>query len=260
MPPGQPLAELPLPREVFGGERIIGFTGLTASQRGGFAAGTWDGRTNQAVAQVWHTTDGADWERLDGIPALTSTAEENLRGSAVAVGGRRVVLVGAALHLRRLADGDDGAIWWSDDGRQWMRADLAGARLTGPGDQELRVVAPAGDGFMASGASSQTAAIWWSPDGRVWHAAHPLSSGKGTGATITSLTIFADRRWAAGVVGGAPRLWSSPDGSRWTAERLPIGTPPSGAQAVTLAATDGVLLAAVQLREGTSAAVAHLAG
>jgi hypothetical protein len=182
-----------------------------------------------------------------------------LRGSAIAVGARRIVLVGAAVQLRKLSNGDDGAIWWSDDGRRWLRADLTGTRLTGPGDQELRVVEPAGDGFAAAGSNSQRAAVWWSADGRAWHAADPLPGGNGAGATITSVAITASRRWAAGVVGGAPRLWSSPDGRRWAVEPLPIGTPKSGAQFVTLAAGKGDLLVAAQFPDRSQLALVPLA-
>src|SRR5262249_12416600 len=112
MTPGGPLAEVRLPRELFGGERIISFNGLAAGHLGGFAVGIWDGGTNQAVGEVWRTTDGADWQRLDGVTTMTSTSGELLRAGAVAVGPGRVVVVGAAFQLHRLADGDDGAIWW----------------------------------------------------------------------------------------------------------------------------------------------------
>jgi hypothetical protein len=62
-------------------------------------------------------------------------------GDAVTVGPNRVVLAGAAFSLRHPSDRDDRAIWWSDEGISWARADTAGADLGGPGDQELRAAA-----------------------------------------------------------------------------------------------------------------------
>ncbi|HSS11693.1 MAG TPA: hypothetical protein VLL25_17535, partial [Acidimicrobiales bacterium] len=255
--PGQPLAELNLPRELFGGERIISFDGLATGPLGGFAVGTWDGVTNQAVAQVWRTTDGGDWQRLDGVTSMTSTSEELLRGSAVAVGPHHVVVVGAALHLHRLADGDEGAIWWSDDGRTWHRANPNGARLTGPGNQELSVVAAAGDGFVAGGSDSGAAALWWSPDGASWHWG-ALPAAAGPHARVTAVTSAAGRQWAAGVVNGVPRVWSSTDGNHWTLEPLPAGTPPTGVQSITMGAGDGELVMVVQGPEGPRTSVASI--
>jgi hypothetical protein len=259
MTPGAPLGEVRLPRELFGGERIISFNGLAAGPLGGFAVGTWDGVTNQAVAQVWVTTDGADWRRLDGVTTMTSTSEELLRGSAVAVGPRRVVVVGAAFQLHRLAEGDDAAIWWSDDGRQWTRANLTGTGLIGPGNQELTVVAAAGNGFLAGGSDSaqKTALMASSPDGTRWHrVALPESAGRD--ARVTALAATARRQWAAGVVDGSPRLWSSPDGSRWAVEPLPSSTPRTGVQAITIGVGNGRVVVVAQYADGPRTSVALL--
>jgi hypothetical protein len=252
-----PLTEGNLPRELFGGERIISFTGLSAGLLGGFGAGTWDGVTNQVVAQIWRTTDGSNWQRLDGVQSLTSTPDEILRGQAVAVGPERVVLAGASLDLHRLDDGDDGAIWWSDDGTRWVRADLAGAGMGGPGYQELRVVSPAGAGFTVGGANGARAAIWSSVDGKRWQSAHPLPGGSGRGATVTALAAGPQRQqWAGGVVDGVPRLWRSTDGRNWATVALPAGVRAAGsAQAVTLAYGAGQLLVVVQGSNGSVAAL-----
>ena len=272
--PSQALNELNLPRELFGGPKSITFDGLATGSLGGFVAGTWTGSANQPVAQVWHTSDGLDWERLDGIAPMASTADELLAGRAVAVGPHRVVVIGAAFHLSRLGDGDDGAIWWSDDGRRWTRAATSPAHLGGPGDQELRVAAATADGFVAGGsdagssgaggavgagdaggaggaggsaASVQAAAIWWSGDGLSWHRVARLPAAQGRQATVTALASAGGRRWAAGVVGGAPRLWSSPDGQTWNAEPLPPSVPATGVQTVTMAAGAGLLMIILQM-------------
>jgi len=271
--PSQPLNELNLPRELFGGPKSITFDGLATGPLGGFVTGTWTGSANEPVAQVWHTSDGLDWERLDGIAPMASTTDELLAGRAVAVGPNRVVMIGAAFHLSRLGDGDDGAVWWSDDGRRWTRAATSPAHLGGPGDQELRAVAPTADGFVAGGsdaassrggssrgdssggaggsggsaAAEQTAAIWWSGDGISWHRAAGLPAAEGRQATVTALASGGGRRWAAGVVGGAPRLWSSRDGQTWNAEPLPPSVPETGVQSVTMAAGAGLLMIILQM-------------
>ncbi|HEX3540759.1 MAG TPA: hypothetical protein VHT75_09995, partial [Acidimicrobiales bacterium] len=103
-PVGGAMEELNLPRELFGGENIISFRGLASGPLGGFAVGSYVGVTNQTVAQVWRTADGTDWQRLDGVASLTGSSEEILRGTAIADGPHRVVLVGASIDLRRLAD------------------------------------------------------------------------------------------------------------------------------------------------------------
>ena len=258
---GGPLNELNLPRELFGGERIISFNGLTTGPLGGFAVGTWDGVTNQTVAQVWRTTDGTDWHRLDGVSALTGSPEEILEGRAVAVGARRVVLVGTAVDLLRLADRDDGAMWWSDDGTTWTRADLTGAQMGGAGDQELRAVASSGisGGFVAGGSDGPAAVVWSSIDGRTWRRADPLPHGQGTGARVTAVVAGGSgTEWAAGVVAGSPRLWSSSDpaGRRWSDRPLPTADLATGpAQSVTLAAGSGLLLVVVQGSQGSAAAI-----
>ena len=256
--PGQPLAELNLPRELFGGERIISFNGISTGPPGGFAVGMWDGVANQAVAQVWRTADGGRWQRLDGVVSMTSTAEELLRGSAVAAGPRRIVVVGAAVHLHHLNDGDDGAIWWSHDGSHWIRADLSGSGLTGPGGQELQAVAAAADGgFIAGGSDSGAAAAWASPDGSTWKRVM-LPDAAGRPGRLTALAATPGRVWAAGIVAGTPRVWSSADREVWTREPLRAGAPAlhSPAQSVTLAAGDGVVVVVVQSPDGPQTWVA----
>lgn len=263
---GGPLRELNLPRELFGGERIISFSDLAAAARGGFAAGTWDGVTNQSVAQVWRTTDGTDWQRLDAIAALTSTPDEILRGDAVTVGPNRVVLAGAAFSVRQPSNRDDGAIWWSDDGISWTRADTAGADLGGAGDQELRTAAAIGHGFLVAGSTAAAASIWSSPDGRQWRRALPLPGGtagtKGPVATVTALaTGDSGQEWAGGIVNGSARLWASGDGHRWVAVPLPRTLAEAGpAQVVTLATSADQLLVAVQGSRGSVATTVGDAG
>jgi hypothetical protein len=252
------LDELNLARELFGGERIITFDGLAAGPLGGFAVGTWDGVTHQSVAQVWRSDDGTDWRRLDGVASLTSTSDELLRGRAVAVGARRVTVVGAAINLHRPADRDDGAVWWSDDGTTWTRAGVAAAHMGGAGDQELMtVVALADGGFSAGGSDGNEAAVWSSPDGAVWRRADPLPSARGTGATVTALAQGPKGgQWAAGVVDGTPRLWRSSDGRQWSARRLPKALLAAGpAQSVVLASGSGQVLLVVRGTKGSTAAV-----
>ncbi|MDQ1427449.1 MAG: hypothetical protein QOK39_925, partial [Acidimicrobiaceae bacterium] len=228
--------------------------------------GTWDGVTNQSVAQVWRSADGQDWRRLDGVASLTSTSEEILRGNAAAVGSRRAVLVGTAFNLIHLRDGDDGAIWWSDDAASWVRADVAGAAMAGPGDQELRVAAAtdnsgdSGDagGFLVGGSSGGSATIWTSDDGRQWRRADPLPGGTGPGATVTAVAgAPAHRTWAAGVVGGQPKLWRSLDGRHWDAVTLPGAALSSvGPAQLALVAAPGPVLVVVQGARGSVAVVA----
>jgi hypothetical protein len=261
-PLGGPLRELNLPRELFGGENIISFEGLTAGPLGGLAAGTYVGVTNQSVAQVWRTSNGTDWQRLDAVAALTGSPQEILAGRAVAVGPHRAVLVGTAIDLRHLENRDDGAAWWSDDGASWVRADLRGAGMGGPGDQELRAVAaidggPRSGGFLAGGSDGTSAVVWSSPDGRQWQRSLPLPGGRGRAATVTALAgSGAAGLWAAGVVDGTPRLWRSADGSQW--KRLSLPAPPvagvvaSGpAQSVSMGAANGQLVVVVQGAAGS---------
>jgi hypothetical protein len=255
-----PLRQLNLARELFGGENIVTYAGLTAGPLGGYSVGTYIGITNQTVAQVWRTTNGSDWRREDGVAALTGSPDEIVGGRAVAVGSQRVVVVGSTVSLRNLADGDDGAVWWSDDGSSWSRAGLTGASMGGPGQQELRTVAALrGTGFVAGGSTEGSAgtvaALWSSPDGQQWRPAGALPAGRGPGATVTALAQGAGYQWAAGVVGGTARLWSSSDGRRWTLRPLPASTWVGAARSVVLGDAGGRLLVVVQGTRGSYAAM-----
>lgn len=134
------------------------------------------GRADRNERRVWTSQDGLDWRPIqdDGGPVRGST-----RSVAVGPSGG-VVVIGWDEAISRTVPA-----WYSADGRQWTRADLAGSPTTP--DWALRSLAssvlPTPAGYLAVGydylghyATSdvpqelpQQGVVWTSTDGRAWN-------------------------------------------------------------------------------------------
>lgn len=105
--------------------------------------------------EVWSSPDGKAWERLsDGSPFGDGAYIYDMgwrNGRLIAVGGVGI---------------DEGALWLSDDGRSWTRAEP----LPAEDDFELREVAAGGLGWVVLGEWSHRPGLtgWVSPDGDCW--------------------------------------------------------------------------------------------
>jgi hypothetical protein len=110
---------------------------------------------------VFVSADGEVWERIDlSLEDGSNTwAEEGPADIAAGPGGRLVIVGG---------DGEDAAVWVSDDGYSWSRTAVGG--LTAPGHQMMLAVAATGDGFIAVGdGGDDSAGVWVSTDGLEWN-------------------------------------------------------------------------------------------
>lgn len=136
------------------------------------------------------------WARAAGDPGFGAVGE--MRASAT-LGGRFVV-VGYR------------AIWFSDDGLHWKRADVE----DGETGNNIHDVTVGGPGFVAVGDDNTSAIVWTSTDGKCWDRVVDPEFSPGrmwhVGATDVGLVAFGDS-----FDGGRPRgaIWTSNDGRNW---------------------------------------------
>jgi len=181
-------------------------------------------------ARLWFSDDGESWETVDGGPGgpLDATGDESVRDVASYGGG--FVAVGS----RRVDNDQDGAVWYSADGRSWEQLDTPG--LSGPGRQEVTSVVDTGSGLVAGGFTDDgtggpaIAVTWTSADGRAWagSAGGPLplqtdTRSSGVDMTVRSLSVDSAGILAAGGNQWRPHVWRSVDGGQnWALAPNPV--------------------------------------
>ena len=155
---------------------------------------------------VWRSTDGVTWT-LEARTAVFDLA--HLRG--LASDGHRLVAIGTTITDDAGQAAHHGAVWVSDDGRDWARQAVV---------PEFVAVAATASGFVAAADGSDGPEVWSSPDGLAWSIV----------ATSTVLGQGQVRAMAATPVGvvavgsGSPAdassqtaaAWRSADGTHWT--------------------------------------------
>lgn len=179
--------------------------------------------------RLWFSPDGETWESVDGGPEgpFASTGPSSV--DAVAAIGDGFVAVGS-----RTGENDqDGAAWYSADGRTWEA--LETPTLGGPGRQALRTVAHDGDvvvagGFMVDGNGQGQPVVWRSQNGRDWgDPSAPLSlydDDRSNAADLSVRSLSVDKGGITAVGGSdwRPHLWRSTDaGVSWSALPNPVG-------------------------------------
>jgi hypothetical protein len=200
-----------------------------AAGAGGLVAAGGESAWGEVRARLWFSADGETWETVDGGPGgpLDATGEESVRD--VTSFGNGFVAVGST----RVDNEQDGAVWYSADGRSWEQVDSPG--LAGPGRQELSSVVDVGTGLVAGGYADGdggmgVAVSWTSPDARTWTGSAgnplPLQEGRSEGAndmTIRSLTVDGAGILAAGGSEWRPHVWRSTDGGQtWALQPNPV--------------------------------------
>jgi hypothetical protein len=237
---------------VFGGDHPQWAFDVAVGDGGTVVAGgesVW----GQVRPRMWFSPDGETWESVDGGPdgpfgdgASSVRAVAAIDNGFVAVGSRTV-------------DNDqDGAAWYSADGRTWEALDAP--TLGGPGRQGLLTVADAGDvvvagGFVADESDQGKPVVWRSRGGQDWGGASaPLAlydddRTNAADLSVQSLAVGEGGITAAGGSDWRPHLWRSTDaGVSWRALTNPV----SGGLF-----KDGVALASAATREGVTVAVGH---
>jgi hypothetical protein len=195
--PDGALAEVPVLRELFGGENGLGLVGITASATGFTAAGGYvvdrAGGGSFVAATVWTSTDGGAWSRTQGAAAPPSTPDEIVIARGVTSGDGRRVLFGDSSPIA-VAPGRP-AVWCATDIGAWQRVPAAQI----PAAPGLTTVLRAGAysptvGFVLGGIESDAsgahpaAVAFTSPDCATWRR-RPLGRATGGVAILDASSI-----------------------------------------------------------------------
>ena len=202
-------SELPMPATSFGG-LVEGPAGLLAYAIGGGGCGGFAG----TVVEMWLSTDGLSWQRVDG--AATESFTQVWAGS---VGYIATSLVGVL----------NGEIWTSANGRTWHRANLGAV----PSGTHFQGAAVSSNGFVAVGATpiaatcahdstdTEKPALWSSRDGIAWvrddlPGASPAPSLAMSAWRIGEGALLATCQRSDGSGNVSSQSWTSTDGRTWT--------------------------------------------
>jgi hypothetical protein len=213
--PDGALAEVPVLRELFGGENGLGLVGITAGATGFTAAGGYvvdrAGGGSFVAATVWTSSDGVAWSRTEGAVAPPSTPDEIVIARGVTSAGGRRVLFGDSSPIA--VEPGRPAVWCATDSGAWQRVPAAQI----PAAPGLTTVLRTGGysapvGFVLGGIESDpsgahpAAVAFTSPDCTTWRR-RPL--GHTTGSVAILDTAAVDR--------GAVVTWRDATGLHLTA-------------------------------------------
>lgn len=165
---------------VFGGAGAQGLVDVAQGGPGLVAVGT-DGRGGA----IWTSVDGVVWQQIQD-PVF------GRRVAAVAAVGPNTVAVGQ--------DDDEPAVWVSADGLDWRPVELPPSEERdgfGPFSEWMTAVAPAPNGFVATGSTFRSAVVWTSPDALTWERIPDVSERFDRGMDL--ITSDGSRSAAAGV-------------------------------------------------------------
>jgi hypothetical protein len=195
--PDGALTEVPVLRELFGGENGLGLVGITAAATGFTAAGGYvvdrAGGGSFVAATVWTSADGEAWSRTQGAAAPPSTRDEIVIARGVTSGAGRRVLFGDSSAIA-VAPGRP-AVWCAADSGPWQRVPAAQI----PAAPGLTTVLRAGGyspivGFVLGGTESDAsgahaaAVAFTSPDCTTWRR-RPIGRATGSVAILDAAAI-----------------------------------------------------------------------
>jgi hypothetical protein len=192
----------------YGGGKVSGITGSTASPAPSAGASPTGGPDPTAAADVVATSDG--W-----------------------------MVVGSVLPTGRT--GRDAATWSSTDGRSWARQTVPAT----DGDDALLRVAKVSDGLLAVGVRGDAFGAWTRSDEKdQWVAAGAFGRTRGQiAAGVGGIAPLGDRVLVATEAGGGRQLWSTdPAGRAFAPVTAPAAVPAGGETAMTVAGAGGVVL------------------
>lgn len=163
-------------------------------------------------AAVWVSEDGRDWERVEHDEAVFDDDGPQVMVDA-SVAEEGVVAVGDD----RGTDGN-GAVWRSEDGRNWERLDDE-EEFGGPGAQFVTSVTPGGPGLVAVGHDfgASSPAVWVSEDGRSWDRTVQQATDivGPAGGLMNAVTDTHAGLVAVGQDSGVAAVWVSEDAELW---------------------------------------------
>jgi hypothetical protein len=201
---------------------------VTAGGPGLIAVGTVDPYAWKAVPAVWLSEDGTAWEQILLDPGVEGATGYSVADS-VAAGAHGIAVVGqvgdrqgyGAVGLVAEALHGFGAVWMSEDGRDWRLAavlDAGGADTPSCSYREhLQGVLWAGDTLLVTGSAMTTCQtrdnyrlVWASADlGQTWFEIARIPDPQESAAPMIDLALLGSRVVAVG--GGAVWLgtWQS---------------------------------------------------
>ena len=145
--------------------------------------------TGEAIAAVWVSTNGVDWERVErDAVGFTSVSGDGVAMLDIAAGSDGFVAVGTD-------GGTQAAVWTSNDGWSWNRVDVSDQAVAAA--TSLSAVTAISDGFVAVGPNGwidnieRPITVWASPDGTLWYQSFVLGRGYASSvlATDTGITV-----------------------------------------------------------------------
>lgn len=157
--------DLPFARD--GDQQIVDVMG--DGQGGAIAVGFAQSEEGDLDAAVWRSKDGTHWIRSRDI-ALGGPGDQKImriRSSGDGAELPRIIAVGSDDSNGSL----DAALWYSDDGRTWVKQRIEGVGSRSPRSQELLAFGFDGSDVLAVGYDNGSPAIW-----RGTCAGHPMCS------------------------------------------------------------------------------------
>lgn len=135
-------------------------------------AGGFETFEGDADARVWISPDGSTWEKISDS-GFGGSGEQMIW--AIAAAGEGLIAGGTTGRLEET----DAALWYSPDGRDWLRAPMLPS-WQGPGNQAVLAVASYEGRIFAAGRDYLDAGVWVSEDGISWsQVTDPVFGGEG---------------------------------------------------------------------------------
>jgi hypothetical protein len=214
--------------------------GVAHGRAGWVAAGT----TLAAVGGplVISSPDARSWTATGGIAGQGAGSAV---GAAVAAGPAGYVIVGHQSTGRNGAT--VAAAWYAPGLSGWRSAAVAGAAVTGQGQQMMSAVTATTSGFAAVGSAGTRAAAWLSADGRSWRQVSLAGPAGVARAALEYIAANGASLVAAGTeftASGASSPFaevSADAGATWTTVQLPVPDigPGTGTTVTALTAAAG---------------------
>jgi hypothetical protein len=163
----QRVKEPNLPFAQDGSQQIVDVMG--DGQGGAIAVGVAQSDEGDLDAAVWRSKDGTHWSQSRGIALGGPGDQKIMRIRSPGDGAQlpRIIAVGSDDSNGSL----DAALWYSDDGRTWVKQRIDGAGSESPGSKELLAFGFDGSDVLAVGYDDRVPAIW-----RGSCTGHPLCS------------------------------------------------------------------------------------
>jgi hypothetical protein len=212
-PDGLEWTKAPYDESVFGGEGNHA-DGVIESASGMAVIGHYDLEEDDSYNDlaVWLSNNGLDWSRLPHDEEVFGAG--TIEVDAVTKLGSKIVAMGMYLRDENAEDPDDGAVWVSETGTDWIRAPLPRSTFW------LSTIGTFGSNLVVMGSWCDVdwncgTGMWTSADGLEWTEDF-LDDQMFGDAWVTALVEAGPGLVAAGSKDDRAGVWVSSDGVDWT--------------------------------------------